>query len=453
MRIAFLHYTAPDTETGGVETVMGRQAEFLLKSGVKVTFIFGKGGGLDKKINEVQIPELHASHPVISPLQSKIYEKKMGESGFREQFDEVKEDIKKKLKKALKRIDICIVHNMPTMPFNFPATLGINELTEELESPKFIYWLHDSVILRKEWQSYKKLWPFTKLHYTSPKVRFVTITNYRKRQFSSLRGNYRINNLRVIPNGINVEDYLKLDETTLLLQSEVLDFNWEDLVLLMPIRMTPRKNIEMGIRILAELKKLFVNVCLYENNSGEDLAHAQVKMLITGPPDNQAIVEGQQYTEYLKSLAEELGVKNNIFLVYEFISFDREFREGKIYKFSVSDAYALADIIIITSKEEGFGLPLVEAAAARKPIFCSRIPPFQELLRDGIDAHMFDLNDSPTDIAYRIYKFYLDNVVEHGFTRVLENYSWREILTKQFITLLNEVLFDADKNNNNKKKS
>ncbi len=455
MRVAFIHYTAPDSEQGGVETVIGRQAKFLLKYGVRVTFIFGKGGGLDPKITEIQIPELHSTHPEIRPLQTLLYSKKTKDEEFRKKFDEVKNIIKEKIKQALAEIDICIVHNMSTMPFNFPATIAINELTEELKHIGFVYWLHDSVVLREQWQSYLNIWPYTELHYKSDRIHFVTITRYRERQFSTLPDKFRISNIRIIPNGINVEDYLKLDETTLLLKKKVVDVFWEDLVLLMPIRITPRKNIELGIRVLAELKKFFVNICCNGKDSCsvvESVDRAHVKLLITGPPDNQAVVEGQNYIEYLRQLAEDLGVKEDIYLLHEFISFNREYRDGKIYKFSVADAYALADIVLITSIEEGFGLPLVEAAAARKPIFCSRIPPFQEILREGIDGHMFDLADPPTNIAYRIYKFYLDNVVEHGFTRVLELYSWKEILETKFLALLNSIIYNGNGNKSNNKK-
>jgi glycosyltransferase involved in cell wall biosynthesis len=60
-------------------------------------------------------------------------------------------------------------------------------------------------------------------------------------------------------------------------------------------------------------------------------------------------------------------------------------------KWSVGDIYSISDLVFVPSKEEGFGLPVIEAGAARKMVFCSRIPPFQELIREDIDGFMFDL--------------------------------------------------------------
>jgi len=92
-------------------------------------------------------------------------------------------------------------------------------------------------------------------------------------------------------------------------------------------------------------------------------------------------------------------------------------------------------MIFIPSREEGFGLPVIEAGAARKPIFCSRIPPFQELIRDDIEGFMFDLDEDPKSIAFRIYRRYLEDRVDNNFDNVIRRFTWDNII-KKIIPLL-----------------
>jgi glycosyltransferase involved in cell wall biosynthesis len=139
-------------------------------------------------------------------------------------------------------------------------------------------------------------------------------------------------------------------------------------------------------------------------------------------------------------LRDKLGLEKNVIFAYDFIAFERKFKDGKIEKFSVSDAYALADIILITSKEEGFGLQIIEAGASKKIIYCSRIPPFQEILREGMDGFMFDLDDDPNLIAYRIFVSHLQNTIEHNFSKTIRKYDWSMILNDNLMPLIRNLI-------------
>lgn len=58
--------------------------------------------------------------------------------------------------------------------------------------------------------------------------------------------------------------------------------------------------------------------------------------------------------------------------------------------------YADADLLLQLSAYEGFGLPPLEAQAARIPVVCADIPVFREVLGDGA---LFVLRDDPDAIA------------------------------------------------------
>jgi glycosyltransferase involved in cell wall biosynthesis len=50
---------------------------------------------------------------------------------------------------------------------------------------------------------------------------------------------------------------------------------------------------------------------------------------------------------------------------------------------TLRDLYLLADCLLLPAKEEGFGLPVIEAAQFRLPIWCGKIPSSEQLLEDG----------------------------------------------------------------------
>ena len=422
IRIGIIHYTCPEAEKSGVTTVIRNHAIHLTKLGNEVTIIYGKGGGLEGA-REVYIEELSPDHPEVSELQWKILSRQVNEAS-RNKFVKVKESLKKKVRDAIQGLDIVVVHNIPSVIFNFPATVAINELVGECKS-KFVFWIHDSVILREEWKRFLKAWPFTELHYQHPNASYVTITEFRAKQLSQIQDErYRIRNVKVIPNGINVEEYEKLDETTLELRQK-LSLGWDDYVILMPIRVLPRKNIELGLKIIYELKK----------RAGE----RHVRLVITGPPDPQAMINKERYVDYLDEMMKKLNLEDDVLLIHDLISFRRLYENNKIVKWGIADAYALADLVLITSKEEGFGLPVIEAGVARKTLFVSRIEPFEELLKEGIEAHMFGLNERPSDIAFKIFRYFLSDIIQYNFNNVIRKYRWNVIVKERVLPFLKDL--------------
>ena len=423
IKIGIIHYTCPETEKSGVTTVIANHAVHLVNLGNEVSIIYGKGGDLEG-VREIHIPELNPDHPEISVIQGKILNRTLNTSTD-EKFIKVKEILKTKIQDAIREHDIVVIHNIPSMPFNFPATIALNELARESKS-KFVFWIHDSIVLRQEWKKLLKAWPFTELHYQHENVFYVTVTEFRAKQLSQIRSeHYRLKDVKVIPNGINVGEYERLDETTLMLR-EKLGLSWEDYVILMPIRVLPRKNIELGLKIVHELNKL--------------VGERRVRLVITGPSDPQARVHGQRYVDYLHNMTKKLKIEDNVLLINHLISFRRLYENKEIVRWGIADAYALADLVLITSKEEGFGLPVLEAGVARKPLFVSRIKPFEELLKEGIEAHMFGLNEKPANIAFRIFRYFLSDTIQYNFNNVIRKYRWDVLVREMVLPFFEELI-------------
>ncbi len=144
-------------------------------------------------------------------------------------------------------------------------------------------------------------------------------------------------------------------------------------IMLLPVRITPRKNIELALHVLAMLRETYPWAAL----------------IITGPlgPHNPANV---QYLQKLRSVRTLLSLDENVFFLAELVP---DYLPDEV----VSDFYKLADALFLPSREEGFGIPVLEAGLAGIPVFCADIPPLRDL---GMDyAHYFSPDGSPSDIA------------------------------------------------------
>ncbi len=417
-KIGIVHYSAPKKEVGGVEIVIDHHARLLTGAGFEIHLIYGSGGGLEYPgVVEHEIPMLSPKNPKVQKMQNQILRKKQEPDNF----EDIKNELKESLYEILRDLKVVIVHNIPSMPFNYAATAAINELATEVKA-KHIFWLHDSILFRINPTEIKNEFPLSLLHLNSQKIKYVTPTVFRAKQFSELPDPYRISSIQVVSNGIELEDYIKIDETTKLLMKK-LGLTFEDEVLLTPVRVTPRKNIELALFVTDELKHLMRDA-------------RSVKLLITGPPDHQALKMGVEYLEYLKDLILRRDLEDNVIFCDKVISQYREYENGEIVKWSVADVYNIADLVFIPSKEEGFGMPIIEAGAVRKPVFCSRIEPFKEIMRDDIEGFMFDLDEDPKSIAFRIYSLFLTDKVDTHFHNILKRFSWDTILEKKILPLI-----------------
>lgn len=417
-RVGIVHYTSPGGSVGGVELVIDYHARLLAKSGYEVHVVSGNEGGIEHdNIVEHEIPLMSPRNRRVLEVQDEI----LREQKETPEFDLLKKEIKEELLRALSGIKKCIVHNIPSMPFNFAATAAINEITDETDI-KIIYWLHDSILLREEWKDRVGKFPLNLLHHKNPGTIFAAPTRSRAKQLEELPEPYRIEKVLVIPNGVSIEEYIKIDQTTKELMKR-LGLHFENYIIVTPVRVTPRKNIELALQVVDELKHLL--------GPARD-----IRLLVTGPPDHMATKMGMAYFEYLREIVDRRGLREDVTFCHEVINQRREFENGHIKKWSVADVYNLADLVFIPSKEEGFGLPVIEAGASRKPIFCSRIPPFQELLRDDIEGNMFDLDEDPKSIAFRIYRAYLEDKVENNFNNVIGRFEWEKIILAKLVPLL-----------------
>ena len=184
--------------------------------------------------------------------------------------------------------------------------------------------------------------------------------------------------------------------------------------MLLPARVTRRKNIEFAIRVIAALK----------------LAKPNVTLVITGPPGPHN-PKNIAYLNALKSLQDELGVSRQVHFLYE------QGEDGQplyIPDEVVADFFHLADLLFFPSFREGFGIPVLEAGLARLPVFAADIPTVQESAAHLADR--FDLNSDPASVAQMIASRLADDRAYQLKRRVLERFTWRKIVENKLIPLI-----------------
>lgn len=239
--------------------------------------------------------------------------------------------------------EVVIVHNVFTMPFDLAWTRELIALTKSRRDVRWFNWVHDV-----RWA--KKV----------PQAIHVAVSDHRRAEYAKVTQEP----IHVIPNGCDAAAILGLTERIRALRLED-----AGLVLLQPTRFVRRKNIELGLRVVAELPE-----ALY---------------IVTAAPDPHQ-KDGMKYFRELKQLAKELGVTKRVLFLGE---------TSVLSDADVRSLYHMADALFFPSTQEGYGLPLIEAALHGVPVFCSHIPAHREV---AVGATFFKLTASPKGLARKI---------------------------------------------------
>lgn len=361
MRIAILHYTKPPV-IGGVERVIRDQAVALQAEGHDVT--------------------------LWSADDSSAFD--LGVATDRGRF-----------------FDAVIVHNVFTMPFNLDWTRRLHVLAAAHPEIRWINWVHDVAAVNPNYAHLPWETPEMNLLSTPPQALHVAVSEVRRAEYLRVTQLHQ-SQCRVIPNGVDVASCLGLtDRVAAWVQQWQL---WDrDLVLLHPTRMLRRKNIECGIRVVAELRSQGLNVAY----------------LVTGAGDpHQA--DGLLYASELLALAVELKVQENVFFLSE---------HGEVSDQDIRGLYAVSDGLFFPSFSEGFGLPVLEAGLHGVPVFCSDIPAHREV--GGDFAHFFAIHAPSADIACAITENHAVRARIRRRNQLAAKVDWSRICVAYIEPLLN----------------
>lgn len=332
MKIVLLHYRyAP--AIAGVELILEQHARLMADVGHEVTVVAGEGASRDPRVRVVVIPELRGGGTASWLLPAAQEVEAMGAL----------------LRPWVEWADRVLVHNVMTMPFALGATLALERLAVEFGEGRMVSWVHDLAAVNPDYVLEAEVREV--LSRGGAGMAAVAISPLRAQEFRDLTGRTVD---AVVPNGIDPAPLLGLPEAVARFAGEEgLLGGGLDLVLFQPARILRRKNIELGIRVVAALKA----------------AGRQVKLLITGAPDGHNLASVGYYAELIR-LREECGVEREVIFVGEFFA---------VTKRDLVGLYTVSDGLWFPSRQEGFGLPVLEGALHRMLVFCADVPPMNSM--------------------------------------------------------------------------
>lgn len=403
MKVLLLHYAAPPI-IGGVESVLGHQARLIAANGHKVMIAAGRGAQRDANIIFQPLAILDSRHPAI--LKSK---QDLDAGRVPENFEQLVKEITTALSPLYEWAEVVIAHNVCSLAKNLPLTAALWQLHTHAQDTRLILWHHDLAWTTPRYRAeLHNGYPWDLLRRDWPNARQVVVSRMRQQELAQLLG-VELERIAVVPNGLDFRQFLKLEPQTI---AWIEQFNLLEAqpLLLLPVRITPRKNLELALRILAALRRDF----------------PRARLIITGPlgPHNPANVH---YFEGLVALRRELQLQETaIFLA--------EQTEEHIPDTVITDFYRLADALLMPSREEGFGIPMLEAGLAGLPIFCTGIPPLKEL--GGEEATYFSPDAEPARIARQIAEQLHTDRSYRMRVRVRSGYNWQNIYQRHIAPLL-----------------
>lgn len=404
--VALITHSSPPV-IGGVETIVKSQAKWFTKYHARVSVFTGTGESFHDDVSVHQMDVLSSNHPNMSEFTAP------GNSSDIKEFEHWRKETRQQLRPALQSFNTWIAHNLFTMPFNLPLTAALRDLASNSDAQVYA-WTHDIAWQDPSYETPDR-YPWNLLKKPSENTKYVAISRNRKRQLRELFDEGTP--VHVVYDAIEIGEVLDLDPviSEFYRRHELYD---DDFIAVYPARMVRRKNFELALRIINELKAY----------------RSSLHLIITGPLDHHSR-DSLEYRNELFDLARKLDLTNDvIFCCREEnpltgnpleVTFDR-----------VKQFYRLSDFLLMTSRQEGFGLPLLEAGINGTIIFCSDVSPLPEV--GGITPVYFDPDSHPAEIALEIDEVLTNEMSSCLQQHVRSKFTWPAVFSNQIVPLLKE---------------
>jgi glycosyltransferase involved in cell wall biosynthesis len=402
-RVAILHYAGPPG-IGGVESTIFHQATRLSRRGFEVEIVAGSGSLRGECIHTTILSNMASSAGDVLAMKHEL------DLGYIPPgFDALAEGLQKQLEIVLMHADAIIIHNICTLHKNLALTQALYALaTGKLKDKKWIGWHHDPAWTAEQYaRELHDGMPWSLLRAPWPGMTHVTVSEERRRQLAQL---FYIDEeaIHFIPPGIDAGRLLSLTPAIESLEERLAA---ADALLLLPARITRRKNIAFALQALSEARR----------KTGLDL-----HLLVTGPPGPHN-PSNQRYLDELLELRRQLQLDQSAHFLALQLS-------APLSDDDIGALYRLCDLVFLPSLEEGFGMPVLEATAAGKPMVCSNLAP---MIASGGDAALyFDPRQPPAAAAQLIAGCIKGDLLLARRRSVLRECGWHRIIDEQLIPLL-----------------
>jgi glycosyltransferase involved in cell wall biosynthesis len=361
MKIALLHFTTWP-EMGGVENVVRDQANMLVNAGHEVKVLTGTGIDTGEGYEFVIVPELAPDFELNKAVGAVLQRGQADQN-----FTKYRGLLVEKLGAIFAHVDVVFVHNIFTVHHNLACTIALHDLASK---HKLVAWTHDLTATNPDANLPNPTKPPWSLMRTSARdVTYITTSDVRAKEIAAhLKPPVTA---QVIPNMV---DPVRLFAVTPEIRSCILSLEipWRDFVFLLPARVMVRKNIDFAIEVVKKIRENGRNPLL----------------LITGAKVADSPASEHYGTFLRQSLPKELTGHVHFLSDYFLVQDD-----------TLRDLYLLSDCLLFPSRQEGFGLPVLEAAMHKMPVWCGDIPSYRAL--EGVGSFLInDIKHLPNAVTW-----------------------------------------------------
>lgn len=168
----------------------------------------------------------------------------------------------------------------------------------------------------------------------------------------------------------------------------------------------------LGYRVVVNVGRLSIQKGLV------NLLRAFAKVVEYAPKILLLIVgSGDQYFELI-ALAAELGIGKHVLFT--------EFQRGKNWR----DAFAIADLFVVPSVSEPFGITALEAIGYGAPVLISKQSGVNEILRNALRVDFWDVDEMANQIAGVVQHDVLRDELQRNALREWQRLSWDQSADK-----------------------
>lgn len=203
------------------------------------------------------------------------------------------------------------------------------------------------------------------------------------------------NKLRVIPMGIDVEEYPENPDKS----------NNESINIIFVGRVARVRRVELLLQAVANLSVPF-------------------HVTVVGGEEKTASLSKWGYMDELKKLCKTLKISEHVTFV------------GHVAQSTLSNWYRKADIFVYPSLYENFGQPILEAAAAGLPIISTSVGVARELIKDGETGFLItgkdqEITERITQLTDKNLRKKMGNALKE---KVRNLYGWQGVID-QYVEL------------------
>jgi len=180
-------------------------------------------------------------------------------------------------------------------------------------------------------------------------------------------------------------------------------------------------------------EKIILNVASFNPQKNQSALIDSFELVLQKHPDSKLVLIGTIYDEdYYYSLLKKVEKIKDSVIIIPNLDFASE---------TLINAYAASDLFVLPSLYEPFGIVVLEAWAAGKPMICSGVGGLAAFVNDNENGLIFDVN-SREDIAEKILQILDDKDLAKKLAtagnKTAEAYSWKNI-TAKLIKLYEEL--------------